>query len=240
MLTTAPRSGGVDHRPRGELGEQEGGGDVEAQRGLEEALAGGHRSARASCRRRCSPARRAGRTVRAVASTSRSRSSVFITSVGTASARRPSAAISAATSSRSAAVRAAHTTSAPASANPIAMPRPMPLPAPVTIATCPSRRNRSRITPAHPAGRCRGAARDERQVEVGLDPGLGRAHVRDRVHAVHGRRDDAAVARQSRRDRVGVQAVEHRGDRRIAVDLDLEALALGTEASTPGRGAPRP
>src|SRR5262245_42949634 len=42
-------------------------------------------------------------------------------------------------------VRAAHTTSAPASARACAQPAPMPLPAPVTIATRPSRRKSSRI-----------------------------------------------------------------------------------------------
>src|SRR5262249_15741908 len=45
----------------------------------------------------------------------------------------------------SACVRAAHTTSAPASARALAHPAPMPLPAPVTIATRPSRRKSSRI-----------------------------------------------------------------------------------------------
>ena len=39
-----------------------------------------------------------------------------------------------------------------------------------------------------------GAAADERQIEVGPDAGLGAAHVGDRVHAVHRRGDDAAVA----------------------------------------------
>jgi hypothetical protein len=59
-------------------------------------------------------------------STSRARSSASSTSVTTASPRRPVSSICATTSSRSAWVRAPTTTSAPASARPIAMPRPIP------------------------------------------------------------------------------------------------------------------
>ena len=68
----------------------------------------------------------------------------------------------------------------------------------------------------------RAAAREQREVEVGLDAGLGRAHVRDRVHAVLGRRDqaDLGVLADDRR----VQAVERARHRRLGVELDLEAL----------------
>ena len=59
---------------------------------------------------------------RTAASTSCSSWPRSVTSVGTASARRPWASTSAATSSRSEAVRAARTTSAPAWARPTAMP----------------------------------------------------------------------------------------------------------------------
>jgi hypothetical protein len=78
-------------------------------------------------------------------SASASRSSVRITSQGIATARRPSARICAAVSSICPCVRAAQTTSAPASAKARAIPRPIPRPAPVTSATRPSRRKRSRI-----------------------------------------------------------------------------------------------
>lgn len=60
-----------------------------------------------------------------------------VTSVGTASAWRPSFLISSATLNRRVAPRAASTTLAPASESSIAVARPMPLEAPVTIATCP-------------------------------------------------------------------------------------------------------
>ena len=94
--------------------------------------------------------------------TSASQAAASVTSVGTTSARRPTAATAAATSRRSDSVRAASTTSAPASARPTAIPRPMPSPAPVTMATFPVTVKRSRITPgATLSARC--AARREQR-----------------------------------------------------------------------------
>src|SRR4029077_14103602 len=52
-------------------------------------------------------------------------------------------------------------------------------------------------------------AGDQRQVEVGLDAGLGGDDVGDRVHAVRGRDDDAGIADQAGLDRGGVPAVDH-------------------------------
>ena len=213
---------------------------VEAQRVLEEALARVERRRAAPCRPRCSRARRGGRTPRRAAATSalERRPSASRRRAPRARAGRASRT-STAVASRSARVRAAHTTSAPASANASAMPRPMPL--------ARARHDRDAIREleavedhrAAPPARRRLAA-DERQVEVGLDAGLGAAHVRDRADAVDRRRDDARVAHEARRDRLRVRAVERDLHGRIARHLDLEALALGPEASRPARGAPRP
>ena len=82
------------------------------------------------------------------AATSRSRSSVRVTSHCTDRLRRPRSRTSAAVRSMSATVRAATTTSAPASASARAVPAPMPLPAPVTTATRSVSLNWSRITAA--------------------------------------------------------------------------------------------
>ena len=68
----------------------------------------------------------------------RSTSSRCVTSVGTASARRPKARISAAVSLSTSGLRPAMATSAPARANSRAMPLPIPVPPPVTTAVFPS------------------------------------------------------------------------------------------------------
>src|SRR5262249_47182381 len=65
----------------------------------------------------------------------------------------PRSCTDAATRSTSSAVRADTTTSAPASAKASAIAAPIPLPPPVTIATCPSSRNRSStFSMANPPG----------------------------------------------------------------------------------------
>src|SRR5688572_11042290 len=79
--------------------------------------------------RRPSPAR--------VRSTIAARSARRVTSVGTASARRPRSFTSAAVLSAPPWSSSATTTSAPRRASSRAMARPIPRPAPVTIATCP-------------------------------------------------------------------------------------------------------
>src|SRR6476620_8844933 len=79
------------------------------------------------------------RRIASDASVSERRSS---TSVATRIVRRPSASISAATSSPSGARRAVATTSAPACASPTASTRPIPLVPPTTTATRPSRLKR--------------------------------------------------------------------------------------------------
>src|SRR4051812_43379454 len=101
------------------------------------------------------------------------------TSVGTTTARRPTVRTRAATSSRSAGVRAASTRSAPASASATAMPAPMPLPAPVTMATRSVSRNRSRITPSPFVD----SRRTLERVLVPVDPSSGHSGTR----AVRGR-----------------------------------------------------
>jgi hypothetical protein len=65
-------------------------------------------------------------------------------------------------------------------------------------------RKRSRITRALPQQRRRGAPRDERQVEIRLDAGLRAHDVGDRADAVDRRRDDARIALEALRDRLGV------------------------------------
>ena len=78
-----------------------------------------------------------------------------------------------------------------------------------------------------------GPARHQRHVEVRAQPRLGLAHVGHRVDAVHRRGHDAAVALEPRLDRVGVQLAERDQAVGVAGDLDLEVLAVGSEA--PGR-----
>ena len=92
--------------------------------------------------------------------------------------------------------------SAPASANAIAMPRP------IALARAGHDRDLSVSLEAveEVTDASSGAARPrQRQVEIGLDAGLGARHVRDRADAVDRRRDDAGVADEPRRDRLRLQ-----------------------------------
>ena len=86
--------------------------------------------------------------------------------------------------------------------------------------------------------RRRPASRAERQARVrrARRPAAGRGRCgcrarrrtrRDGVHAVHRGRDDAGVALEARLDGVGCRPWNVMQARRVAVDLDLEALALG-------------
>ena len=79
-------------------------------------------------------------------------------------------------------------------------------------------------------------AGDDRQIEVGLDARLGLDDVRDRVHAVHRRPREPDLRVLA--DHGRVQAVERDRERRIRVELDLEALLA--QASTADRGRLRP
>ena len=138
-----------------------GGGHVEVEGALEEALARLHRRPRHGAAgvvdEDVEPPelgdRRARRDARGRRHRSRRSARPALAGRHRAPGRRPRRGPTA--------VRAASTTSAPASARPMAMPRPMPSPAPVTTATRSSTRKRSRITGAAAGrrGRTRAAGR---------------------------------------------------------------------------------
>ena len=205
MFTTAPSPAVSTMARHGPAREEEGRRDVEAQRRLEERLVGVHRRAR----------HRAARVVDEDVEPAELGDRGFHQPLvvggphdvgGHDQGAPPARRISSATSSRSATVRAAHTTSAPASAKPMAMPRPMPCPAPVTIATWPSRRKRSRITSS---SRRRGGARSARPRRAA---GRGRCGCRARRGTRRGSRSrSASPSRRSRGCARGPAAIEARG-----------------------------
>ena len=170
---------GVDHLPRRQLGQRQRRGHVEGEGPGHEALARVHgrpgHGAAGVVDQDVEPAELLDRPRSPAARRRRRRSR--------RSARRGPGGrgtrTCAATSSRSDSVRAASATSAPASANPMAIPRPIPSPAPVTIATLPATEKRSRIMPGRrrsmPAGPGASPERRGRPPEASRGRSAGRA-----------------------------------------------------------------
>src|SRR5262245_17419553 len=151
-------------------------------------------------------------------------SSACAISVGTATARRPSARISVASDSSAAAVRAARTTSAPSRAKARAISRPIPGPIPETMPTLPASNMRVLLLVAHERGDVRGECGEL------LEQLCARA--RREPH-----RDVAHAERRERTERLGklgwapaARALRHRECRpadvqepRAAADVDRRA-----------------
>ena len=71
--------------------------------------------------------------------------------------------------------------------------------------------------------------RDEWEIEIRPDTRLGAAHVGNRVHAVHRGGGEPRIPLEVTRGIGRVQPVHREADRGFPLDLDLEALPLGSE-----------
>src|SRR5262249_15480965 len=154
-------------------------------------------------------------------------SSACAISVGTATARRPSARISVASDSSAGAVRAASTTSAPSRAKARAMSRPMPGPIPETMPTLPASNMRVLLLVAHERGDVGG---EGGQLLEQLRARAGPEPHRDVAHPERGER--AERLRQLGRA-PAARALRHREGRspdvqepRAAADVDRRAGAM--------------
>src|SRR4051794_7732746 len=78
-----------------------------------------------------------------------------------------------------------------------------------------------------------GGAREQRQIQIRLDAGLGGTDVGDGVDAMVGGDDDPWVPYQAFGNRLWLQPLEREAHVGVAGDLDLEALARLPEV--PGR-----